>query len=157
VEVGVVSGDAAAMRSQLATLRRQAISMRRHLAPQREVMASTARDERSWLSVDHRRRFRELQDRITQYVEDLDEARERAAVTHEEVTQQLAEQTNRQMFVLALVAAIFLPLSLLTGLLGINVAGIPGDSWEGAFWVVAALVVGLGAVEVWWLWRMRWF
>jgi len=38
---------------------------------------------------------------------------------------------NKAMYVLSIVAAIFLPLSLLTGLLGINVGGIPGAETSG--------------------------
>jgi Mg2+ and Co2+ transporter CorA len=45
------------------------------------------------------------------------------------------------MLLLSVVAAIFLPLSLLTGLLGINVDGIPGAGQPWAFWAVVAVLV----------------
>lgn len=50
------------------------------------------------------------------------------------------------MYVLSLVAAIFLPLGLLTGLLGINVGGIPGTESPWAFTVVTCGLVALGLV-----------
>ncbi|MEO1607791.1 MAG: CorA family divalent cation transporter [Pseudomonadota bacterium] len=56
----------------------------------------------------------------------LDAMREKAVVIQDSVTALLAEQMNRTMLVLSLATAIFLPLGLLTGLLGINVAGIAG-------------------------------
>jgi zinc transporter len=57
-----------------------------------------------------------------------------------------SEAMNRQMLLLSVVSAIFLPLSFLTGLLGINVAGIPGAAEPWAFWIVVALLAGLAAV-----------
>ena len=70
--------------------------------------------------------------------------------------QRLAEQMNRTMYLLSIVAAIFLPLGLITGLLGINVAGIPGSSTSGAFAVVVTMLIGLGALEFWLFRRWRW-
>ena len=59
-----------------------------------------------------------------------------------------AEQMNRYTLVLSVVAAIFLPLGLITGLLGINVGGIPGAENGAAFWIVCALLVGIGAIQL---------
>ncbi|MDH3527069.1 MAG: hypothetical protein OEM43_06160 [Gammaproteobacteria bacterium] len=104
-----------------------------------------------------RMRIRELTDRMTRFIEDLDEARDRASVTHEELQNRLAELTNRRMYLLTMIAAIFLPLSFLTGLLGINVGGIPGSDFPAAFAIVVVLMVLVGAGQ--WLffrWR-KWF
>ena len=67
--------------------------------------------------------MREVSDQLARYLEDLDEARDRAAVTQEELVNRLSEQMNNKMYILSIVAAIFLPLGFLTGLLGINVGG----------------------------------
>ena len=56
------------------------------------------------------------------------------------------------MLILAVVAAVFLPLGLLTGLLGINVGGIPGAQTDWAFWAVCGL---LGVATVFNLWLYR--
>ena len=96
-------------------------------------------------------------DRVARYVEDLDAARERAAVTQEELDNRLAEQMNSRMYVLSLVAALFLPLGFLTGLLGINVGGIPlADDPMGFVEVVIILVV-LVAIQVVIFMRKKWF
>ena len=57
---------------------------------------------------------------------------------------------------LGIVAAVFLPLGLLTGLLGINVGGMPGVDSGLAFWSVTALLIVLGGVELWLLKRLKW-
>ncbi|MGH7787421.1 MAG: CorA family divalent cation transporter, partial [Candidatus Binatia bacterium] len=77
-------------------------------------------------------------------VEDLDALRERAAVANDEIRNRAADETNRRMYIMALVAAIFLPLGLITGLLGINVGGLPGVNYEWGFWIVSGLLVAVG-------------
>lgn len=105
----------------------------------------------SWLTDLARARLREAADRITRYIEALDSARERVAVTSEELSNRLAEQMNANMYLLSVVAAIFLPLGLLTGLLGINVGGIPGVDSPWAFTGVTISLFVIGGLQ--WLYR----
>ncbi|AQQ09718.1 Zinc transport protein ZntB [Sedimentisphaera cyanobacteriorum] len=102
-------------------------------------------DRFSWLSDEDSRQLRETNDKLIRYNEDLDSIRDRAAVAQEQLSGKLSEQLNSRMYVLSLAAAIFLPLSFLTGLLGINVGGIPGAEDESAFWffllILAAAVI----------------
>lgn len=144
------------LRGKLADLRRQAIGLRRYLAPQRDVMARLATDPNALFDERHRLRLREVGDRLLRHVEDLDAARERSAVTHEEIVGRISEQMNSTMYVLSLVAAIFLPLGLITGLLGINVGGIPGAETPWAFAFVCALLVCLAGLQFWLFRRKRW-
>ncbi len=149
LEEDIISESASDVRGRIAEVRRQAIALRRYIAPQREAMSVMASDMVPWIHTRHRARLREIADRVTRYIEDLDSARERAAVIHEEMGVRLSEQMNRTMYVLSIVATIFLPLGLLTGLLGINVGGMPGVDSPWAFWVVCGLMVVLGLIEMW--------
>jgi len=90
------------------------------------------------------------------YVEDLDAARERAAVIQDELNNRLSDQMNRTMYLLTIVAAILLPPSLITGLFGINVGGMPGVENIWAITLVVAGIVVLAAVEVIVLRRLKW-
>ena len=92
----------------------------------------------------HKRRVHEAQDRLTRYVEDLDAMRERAQIVKEELANNIADKMNRNTYVLSIVAAIFLPLGFLTGLLGINVGGMPGVESDLAFWIVCGLCAAFG-------------
>ena len=141
------------VRTKLSELRRKSISLRRYLAPQRESLGRLHSERVPWLSEVTRARLRDAADRITRYLESLDSARERAAVTYEELSNRLAEHMNNTMYRLSVVAAIFLPLGLLTGLLGINVGGMPGVESPFAFTAVSVLLVVLGILG--WLWFRR--
>ncbi len=144
-------------RDKLADIRRQAISLRRFLAPQREALNRMVVEKTALLSDENRLYLREDHDRLTRFVEDLDAARERAGVIHESLLSHIAEHTGQRMYLLSITAAIFLPLSFITGLLGINVGGIPGADNELGFPVVMLLVLVV-AIGLWAFFRRhRWF
>lgn len=156
LESEVVADQTAALRQNIADVRRVAIALRRYLAPQRDVMARLHTEKVDWLDETERLRLREVADRTTRFVEDLDAIRERASVTQEELNGRIAERMNRTMYILSIVAGIFLPLGLLTGLLGINVGGIPGTDNPWAFSIFCVLLVALAAVQVWVFRRKHW-
>jgi len=151
----VLSAESRELRPRLSALRRQSIAVRRFVAPQRDTIGRLHAERVSWLDDTDRARLREAADSTTRYMEDLDAARDRAAVTYEELSNRLAEQMNETMYRLSIVAAIFLPLGLLTGLLGINVGGIPGTDSSIAFTLVAGALVVLGLLQWWWFKRHR--
>ena len=63
---------------------------------------------------------------------------------------------NKAMYVLSIVAAIFLPLGLLTGLLGINVGGIPGTENEWAFTLASLVLMAIAIGLVVWFRKIKW-
>lgn len=156
-EQRVLDDEVANVRRDLASLRRIAIALRRYIAPQRDVLTRLLELRLGWFSDADLRQLREVHDRVTRYVEDLDAVRERASVTQEELSQRVAEGMNRTMYVLSIIAGIFLPLSLLTGLLGINVGGIPGSDVSSAFLVVCIGLILIAVFELLVFRRMRWF
>lgn len=144
------------LRSHLLASRKAAIALRRYLAPQRDAMSRLLAEQLPWLAEMDQAFLREIADRTTRYVEDLEAARERAAAIQEEFNYQASERMNRTMYVLTVVAAVMLPPSLIAGLLGINVGGMPGVDSDMAFWVVVALIAGISVVEYLVLRRLRW-
>lgn len=139
-------------RSEMAEMRREAAAVRRYLAPQRDALDGLLR-QRDLLEDDAAHIVRQQSDRTTRYLEDLDLARERTQLMQEEQRSRLAEQQNARMYVLSLVTAIFLPLSFLTGVFGVNVGGMPGLDNSNAFWVLGGAMLAIAAVM---LIAMRW-
>jgi zinc transporter len=127
------------------------------MAPQREALGALSTAPSAFLSDTDRLKLREISDRITRYLEDLDALRERAGVTNDELSTRLAETMNQRMYILSVVAAVFLPLGLITGLLGVNVGGIPGTNNDWSFALLTLLLIGLGGGMVWWLRSRRFF
>lgn len=143
-----------ASRSDLAETRRMAIILRRYLVPQRDALTTLAIEDLPWLAERDRALLREAAERIYRLGEDLDAIRDRTEVVQDRIMDRRADQMNRNMLLLSVVAAIFLPLGLLTGLLGINVGGMPGASNPFAFWIVVTVLIVLGGVGFWLVRRM---
>ncbi len=155
LEDEVLTAERHELRSRIGEARRQAIGLHRYLAPQRDAVTRLYSERVPWLTELDRAYLREVADRVTRYVEDLDSIRDRAAVAQDTLNGRLSEQMNRNMYVLSVVAAIFLPLGLLTGLLGINVKGIPGEEDPAAFAIVCSLLVVIAIAEIWFFRRKR--
>ncbi|MFK7895761.1 MAG: zinc transporter ZntB [Myxococcota bacterium] len=156
IEEEVLSLETDDVRAQLADLRRQLISVRRHVSPQRDVLTRLVNADLSWLSDQNRAQLRELANQSTRLVEELDAVRERAAISQEELNTRISEQLNTRMYSLSIIAGIFLPLGLLTGLLGINLPGIPGAESPRAFTIFCVLLAGVGAFQLWLYRKWRW-
>ncbi len=144
-----------ATRAQLAEIRRAAISLRRFMFPQRDALTTLQIEDVNWLDDRDRARIREAAERVTRLAEDLDALRDRAQVVQDQIMDRRAETMNRHMLILSVVAAIFLPLGLLTGLLGINVGGIPGAEYPWAFLIVCGLLVAIGLFQLWFFKRIK--
>lgn len=157
LEQDVLQQESYALRPKISELRRQAILIRRYLAPQRDALFRLQQEDTIRLTTDDRMHIRESNERVIRFIEDLDSARDRAAVTQEELSSKLSEQIDRRMYILSLAAVIFLPLTFLTGLLGVNVEGIPGAKFHSAFAVVCAICAGIFAALYLVFKRKKWF
>lgn len=131
------------MRRHLATMRAQAIELRRHLAPQRDAFRALSADMPAPFGESDQRHLRRHADEAERYVEDLDMIRERAAVIQDEIFNQLSVQQGRSTLALSVVATIMLPLTFVTGLLGVNIGGMHEGVFGGAWFLLLGALGGL--------------
>jgi len=148
------AADNPGYRGEFGALRRKSARLRRYLAPQRDTLERLSRIDSGLLSLAQRNALREEADALMRFLEDIDLSRERATVAQEELLNSLAQKQNERMYVLSLVAAVFLPLSFLTGLLGMNVAGMPGMENRAAFSIALLMMLGCGA-GIWLFFRWK--
>jgi zinc transporter len=142
------------LRTAIARSRSDAIAYRRFVAPNRDALQTLAEMDFDWLAEEDRLHIREAADRFARMTEELEAVRERAALLHEQITDLRGEQMESRSLFISVVAFIFLPLTFITGLLGMNVEGIPYAKEPWAFAAVVGLCVVLGAaVLAWFMWR----
>lgn len=153
---GAGQPDLREVRHKLVELRRVTISLRRFITPQRDALNRLSQMEDTWLDGRVRGRLRETVDRVTRITEELDEVRERSAVVQDELMNRISQRMEKTMYVLTVVATILLPLGFFTGLLGINVGGIPGTETKWAFWAVCGALAAVVVIEVWLFKRLKW-
>lgn len=95
----------------------------------------------SWIDEYRKIEIRETNDQLMRHIEELDTIRDKVILIQEELTNRLSEDLNKKMYILSIISAIFLPLTFLTGLLGINVGGIPGANNENAFYIFTTILI----------------
>lgn len=149
-------GNIRRARARLAELRRETIALRRYMAPQREALSRLAILDPSPFGHADRLELRETADQLTRMVEDLDAIRERTLLAQGEWEARIAERTDRTVYLLTILSAVLLPLSVVTGLLGVNVGGIPGADHPAAFAILCAALTILVAIQLWLFRRLRW-
>jgi zinc transporter len=156
-ETSIEPANAFETRRKIAAARSDAIVYRRFVAPQREALTHLAQLECDWLEEDDRLHLREAADRFARMTEELEAVRERSALIHEQLTDLRSEQIENRALLLSIVALVFLPLTFLTGLLGMNVEGIPGAHEPWAFAAVCVLCVVIAIAITAWFAIARWF
>lgn len=145
------------LRRKVNHVRREAIGYRRFLYPQRTALEKLAALPVRWLSDDDRLHIAAAADRAARMAEELESIRERAALIHETLTDLRAELIDQRSLLIAVAAMVFLPLTFITGLFGMNVQGIPYDDHPGSFWVITGFSLAVaGAVTLWFV-RRHWF
>jgi zinc transporter len=137
-------------------IRRRAAGLRRFLAPQREIYAQLTRSKMPWFLNDDADYWNELNNSLTRYLEELELTRERVGLVLEAEDRRLSERMNRTMYRFGIITGIFLPMSFLTGLLGINVGGIPGSENPYGFLFACLLMLVVAIGQMWLFKRLRW-
>lgn len=143
-------------KSALGNFRRRVLQLRRYIIPQRDALAQMAREGGDLFSADEILHLREIADRVTRIGEELDNIRDRSTVMQEEIVEERGERMNQRLFVLSIISAIFLPLGFVTGLFGVNVAGMPGTASPLAFTFLCLGMAGIAALLILILHKMRW-
>ena len=143
-------------RNEILAIRRETIILKRYLSPQKEALNKLYNDKITWVNEYQKIEIRETNDQLMRHIEELETIRDKVALIQEELANRLSEQLNKKMYILSIISAIFLPLSFLTGLLGINIGGIPGAENENAFYIFSLILVFIISVQLTIFKKKRW-
>jgi Mg2+ and Co2+ transporter CorA len=73
--------------------------------------------------------------------QEFEHIEQRARLFHDEIDAKLASETNRQLYRLSVLTALFLPPALIAGLFGMNLEGLPWSGVHYGFWLGSGLAV----------------
>jgi zinc transporter len=144
IEEALMLNRAGDSRSRLAHLRRTLINMRRLIWPQRDVLTTLEIEDLSFFTARDRVRLREAAARTARLGDEMQTLSERAVLVHEQLLDTRAEQMNQTMLLLAAATVVLMPLTVISGILGMNVEGIPFHDSPYAFWIVTGFLGVLG-------------
>jgi len=141
----------------LSKLRRRIILLYRYLHPQHEAINSFSTSKLIWLGEENVHHLKEVSNLNRLILENLQAERERAKVIQEEFAALDQKLLNRKMYLIAIVTAIFMPLTFITGLFGVNLGGIPGATASYAFLLLIVMLVFIGVIQIIQLKKKGWF
>jgi magnesium transporter len=138
-------------------LKRDVAAMRRVLLPQRDVVGQLARREFPMISEQLAYRFRDVHDHLVRLTDESMLFHDRLSSLLDAHLTSVSTRLNQVMKVLTVIATIFMPLTVLTGMWGMNVPlpHLPGGE-HAQFWWVLAIMVGLIAGMLAVFRRLKW-
>lgn len=139
---------------RLHQLRRDLLRLRRNLWPLREALSGLLREESPLLSSEVRVFFRDVWDHTLYLLDIVESYREMAASLLELYLSTVAQRTNEVMKVLTVIGTIFLPLTFVVGVYGMNFQHMPELAWPWAYPALWGVMVAL-AVGMLWAFRRR--
>ncbi len=142
---------------QMNQLRRQIANIRRYLMPQKEAIDKLYRFKSPRFGEAFYDQMFIHMDKFIQLIENLDLMRERALMLQEHFMANISHQQNSRLYLLAIVSVIFLPLTFVSGLFGMNVGGLPGTEDPVAFTYVVVFSVLVTVGLLIWFKKSRWF
>ncbi|HPD63093.1 MAG TPA: magnesium/cobalt transporter CorA [Anaerolineaceae bacterium] len=142
---------------RLLSLKHSIMSLRRIIAPQREVMNRLSRDEYSQIESQNLIYFRDIYDHLVRIQDLADIIRDIVSGALDIYLNSTSLRLNEIMKALTIVSTVFLPLSFITGAFGMNFIKIPGAAHEHGFLITCAFLLILGVAMLLYFRKRRWF
>lgn len=148
-----------AMQVELAEIyrfKRELIEVRRAVWPLREVLSAITHSESPLLQKQNLAFWRDVYDHTVQVMDMVDNARESLASMHDTYLSSLSNRMNEVMKVLTIISTIFIPLTFIAGIYGMNFKNMPELEWKDGYFVILALMVAIALSLVLYFRRQRW-
>ncbi len=141
----------------LLSLKHNIMSLRRIIAPQREVMNRLSRNEFSQIDRQSLIYFRDIYDHLVRIQDLTDIIRDIVSGALDIYLNSTSLRLNEIMKALTIVSTVFLPLSFITGAFGMNFQYIPGASAKLGFYITGLILLILGIGMLLYFKKRRWF
>lgn len=155
-ELIIAKNEANSTYDDLSEMMRQLVIIHRFLAPEREALGVLTRRETSWFNDVMDRACKENLHRMERIMEDIELLRERIRINQDALNAYDVKRAQRNMYMLSVIATIFLPLSFLTGLFGMNVGGIPFSSDPHGLLITFILIAVSGVILLYIFRKLKW-
>ncbi len=138
-------------------LRRDFILMRKSIWPLRDVVATLERRESPLIKSTTTIYLRDLHDHIARVIDTVENYRDLVSVLLDIYLSSLSNKMNEVMKTLTIITTIFIPLSFIAGVYGMNFEHMPELKWPWGYPLVLALMLALGVVMVFYFKKRKWF
>jgi magnesium transporter len=156
IEDAVLTRPSTSDLGRIFALKHQLVTMRKVLSPQRDVMAMLSKRGDAHISERTALYFRDVYDHLARIVESIEANRDLLGNALDAYLSATSQRTNEIMKALAILSAVFMPLTFITGFFGQNFEGLPFSSRILMWGMLASLVASPLAMLLWFKSR-KWF
>jgi len=136
--------------------KREMIFLRKSVWPLREAISSMERCESSLIGEDVRPYLRDVHDHTIQVIETVETFRDTISGTLDIYLSSVSNRMNEVMKVLTIIATIFIPLTFIAGIYGMNFKHMPELEWEWGYLTIWIVILVLGSLMLWGFKRRNW-
>lgn len=139
LEDNILFNSSKEMLQTVQQIRRGLISMKRNISPLRELLATIQRADTPLLQEKTLRYYGDVYDHVLRVTDSLESYRERISAMHDIYLSSISNKLNETMKILTIFASIFIPLTFIAGIYGMNFEYMPELKWRWAYpalWVV---------------------
>lgn len=146
---------------QVHEIRSQLLSIRRSIRPHREMLNELIRDDHPLIQMETRVFFRDCYDHVIQLMDLVDTYRELTADLRDFYMSSVSNKMNQVMKVLTIISTIFIPLSFIAGIYGMNFDtespwNMPELGWRFGYPIILSGMAILGFGLLWVFYRRKW-
>jgi zinc transporter len=138
----IIRGNDLPEHETLGRIRIQCNKLRRYFSPELSALTKLGRHPPSWFSAIDHSEIIEYSEKLSNLVQEVNYLYERAKVLQDEQAAHIAEFNAKNLHVLSVMTVIFLPMTLITGIMGMNMEDLPG--LKGSFTEVMCLMFMAG-------------
>ena len=142
--------------SRIHRMKRELLVIRRTLWPHREALNALLRDESGLINEETKIHLRDCHDHAIQALDLVETYRELASGLLDVHLTQVSNRMNEVMKVLTIFAAIFIPLTFMAGLYGMNFQNMPELGWPWAYPTLMLMMAAVAAAMLWFFRRKGW-
>jgi magnesium transporter len=132
------------------------ILIRRSVWPLREVIHSLSREKTTLVSGDVLIYFRDVYDHTIQVIETVETFRDMLSGLHDTYLSSISNKMNEIMKVLTMFASIFIPLTFIAGVYGMNFHFMPELNWRWGYFTVWGIIITVGISMLFYFKRKKW-
>jgi zinc transporter len=141
---------------QLNLIQRRSHYLKRYLSPQKILFGGLSHIQLPWVKEHGSYLWHEIENTLTHLIEDLDQIQLQSRTIQEAISNKIDHKIAQSMYIMSIFSAFFLPLTLFTGLLGMNVDGIPRHDTPHAFWWACTTTAGIALIQYLFFKRKKW-
>jgi magnesium transporter len=138
-------------------LKRELLFMRKSVWPLREVLGSIQRDESELVRESTRPYLRDVYDHTIQIIDTVETFRDMVSGLMDVYLSSISNRMNEVMKVLTIIATIFIPLSFVAGLYGMNFVFMPELQWRFGYFAILGVMLAIGGGMLLYFKRKKWF